>query len=265
MCTSGRLQTSASQLRRLGLEGIHRQRPRKWPSNPLSNMIPLRSRLFSAPNAQATKQLGRSLIVGLLLFHAVPRQLVAQATPTGSPSALALRPGDMIRVKVYREPDLNGEYLVDLDGSTTLPLIGEQQVTGVPIRELRLRLVEAYKVHLQNPSIEITPLRRIQILGEVQKPGLYPIDPTVTVAGAIAMAGGATTTGDITRIRIIRDGASLDTRVGVATALTSFDIRSGDEIIVDQKSWFTRNSPFVISAVLSATSIITSLIIATRN
>ena len=207
----------------------------------------------------------RHLALALVSLIATAGQLAGQSAPTSSSASLALRPGDMIRVKVYREPDLNGEYLVDLDGSTTLPLIGEQQVTGVPIRELRQRLVDAYKVHLQNPSIEITPLRRIQILGEVQKPGLYPIDPTVTVAGAIAMAGGATSTGDITRIRIIRDGQSLDTRVGVATALTSFDIRSGDEIIVDQKSWFTRNSPFVISTVLSATSIITSIIIATRR
>jgi protein involved in polysaccharide export with SLBB domain len=207
----------------------------------------------------------RDLALAVFLTLAAAIRGPAQSVPAASAASLALRPGDMIRVKVYREPELNGEYLVDLEGLTTLPLIGEQPVTGIPIRELRQRLVEAYKVHLQNPSIEITPLRRIQILGEVQRPGLYPIDPTVTIAGAVALAGGATPSGDITRIRIFRDGQSLDARVGVAKSLTSFDIRSGDEIIVDQKSWFTRNSPFVISAVLSATSIITSIIISTNR
>jgi protein involved in polysaccharide export with SLBB domain len=114
-------------------------------------------------------------------------------------------------------------------------------------------------VHLRNASINITPLRRINVLGEVARPGLYPVDPTVSLAGVVALAGGATATGDIRRIRIVRDGTVLMERAGAAETLNTLELRSGDQIFVDRRGWFDRNSTFVVSALLSITSIVITL------
>lgn len=205
------------------------------------------------------------LFAALLLVLAGAPVLRAQDTvPATAQSAatsdLTLGPGDLIRVEVYREEELKGEYLVDEQGTVVLPLLGEQRVAGIPMRELRRQLVEAYRVHLRNPSIIITPLRRINVLGEVQRPGMYAMDPTVSVAGAVAMAGGATAAGDLRKVRIIRDGRVYGQRLGPGTVLAEADIRSGDQIFVERRSWFDRNSTFVVSTTLSLTSIIIAIL-----
>ncbi len=185
------------------------------------------------------------------------------AQTAGADSALSLQPGDLIRVSIYREPDLSGEFLVDEEGVVTLPLIGDQQVTGMPMQRVREMLMEAYRVHVRNPSIIITPLRRINVLGEVQRPGLYPVDPTVSLAGAVALAGGATTQGDLKRIRLVRGGRVYSARVGAGELLSSLGVRSGDEIYVGRRSWLERNSTFVVSLISSLTT--TIIVILTRN
>jgi protein involved in polysaccharide export with SLBB domain len=185
---------------------------------------------------------------------------VLPAQSSGGMGDVSLRPGDILKIEIWREEDMTGEYLVDEAGEVTLPLLGTKRVTGIAVRELRATLIEEYRVHLRNPSISITPLRRINVLGEVNKPGLYPIDPTVSLAGAVALAGGTTPGGDLNRVRVIRDGETIRERVGAAETLTSLDIRSGDQIIVDRRSWFDRNSTFLVSAVLSVTSIVITLL-----
>jgi polysaccharide export outer membrane protein len=201
-------------------------------------------------------------LIWLFLVASLFAQSLLPAQTPGTPGPITLRAGDVLRVTIWLEENLSGDFLVDVDGIVTLPLIGEQRVVDIPVRELRKLLIEQYRVHLRNPSINITPLRRVNVLGEVQRPGLYPLDPTVTLAGAVALAGGATPNGELNRIRIVRDGAILRERVGAAETLRAADIRSGDQIIVEQRSWFARNSTFLVSALLSATSIVTSLIIA---
>lgn len=203
--------------------------------------------------------------VPALLLFATP--VAAQPDSTARPAAmqpataaLSLQPGDLVRVVIWREEDLGGDFAVDPAGRVTLPLLGERQVVGVRMDSLQARLLRDYLVYLRNPSIAIIPLRRVQVLGEVSKPGLYTVDPTVTVAGAVALAGGATSTGDLNRIRIVRDGRVYGQRVGPQTALAAADIRSGDQIFVERRSWFDRNSTFLVSVLLSVSGIIISII-----
>jgi polysaccharide export outer membrane protein len=187
----------------------------------------------------------------------------ASAGAQADSGVISLQPGDLVRVSIYREPDLSGEFLVDEDGVVTFPLIGEQRVSGVPMRRLREMLMEAYRVHIRNPSIVITPLRRINVLGEVQRPGLYPVDPTVSLAGAVALAGGATNQGDLRKIRIVREGRVYTARVGAGELLSSLGVRSGDEIYVGRRSWVERNSALLLSLATSFTT--TIIVIATRK
>ncbi|MBV9774290.1 MAG: polysaccharide biosynthesis/export family protein, partial [Gemmatimonadetes bacterium] len=163
-----------------------------------------------------------------------------QAAPAGTGGGVTLRPGDLIRVAVWREEDLSGEFPVNERGIVVLPLLGEREVTGIPIERLRDVLLEEYRKQLRNPSIQITPLRRVVVLGEVAKPGLQEVDPTITLAGAIALAGGPTPLGDMRRIRIVREGTVLQDRAAMETKLSSIDIRSGDQIFVGSRSWLER-------------------------
>ena len=197
-------------------------------------------------------------VLGWLMLLAMPTALAAQDAQPAAP--VSLEPGDVLRVTIWREEDLSGEFTVDERGAVTLPMLGEQRVAGMPLSEMRDRLIAAYRVQLRNPSIEITPLRRIHVLGEVNKPDLYEVDPTISIAGVIALAGGATGSGDLNRIRVLRGGEVIRQRIAAESALATADVKSGDQIFVGQRSWFERNSTFVVSTVLSLTAVVIGLL-----
>ena len=75
----------------------------------------------------------------------------------------------------------------------------------------------------------------------------------------IALAGGTTPNGDLDRILLLRDGRRCADRLSAQTPLETANIRSGDQIVVERRGWFERNSTFVVSALLSITSIVITL------
>ena len=103
--------------------------------------------------------------------------------------------GDRIRLTVYGEDDLSGEYEVNRTGVMALPLIGAIKATGTTLREfeeaVRLKLKAGY---LNDPrvSVQVTNYRPFFILGEVSKPGSYPYVNGMSVLNAVALAGGYT-------------------------------------------------------------------------
>lgn len=196
----------------------------------------------------------RLLSFVFLLGSVIPQVAATQATST--PEAVTLQPGDVVKVVIWREEDLSGEFPVDESGVVTLPLLGEKRVTGIPMRQLREVLLEEYRVHLRNPSINITPLRRINVLGEVNRPGPYEVDPTTNLIGVIALAEGPTSAGDLKRIRVIRDGRVIEDRIAAEATLSSLGLRSGDQIMVGPRSWLARNTPFVVSVLLAVPSVV---------
>jgi polysaccharide export outer membrane protein len=203
--------------------------------------------------------LRRPLLLLLSLLSVMHAPAAAQSAAVQT-DQVTLLPGDVIRVQIWREEDLSGEFPVDEGGRVILPLVGEKSVAGIPMGRLRDQLVEDYRVHLRNPSITITPLRRVNVLGEVQKPGMYTLDPTLSLAGAVALAGGANSIGDINRIQIIRNGQTVYKRASAGQTLEGVELRSGDQILVQRRSWFDRNSTFIVSTLLSATSIVIALV-----
>ena len=97
-------------------------------------------------------------------------------------------------------------------------------------------------------------------MGAVANPGLYPVDPTVTVADALALAGGATPQGDQNKIRILRDGVQVTAIVTESTVIGDSPIRSGDVILVPQRSWIARNSGLFVTMIGMTISIWFTLI-----
>ncbi|MCF6158427.1 MAG: polysaccharide export protein [wastewater metagenome] len=125
-------------------------------------------------------------------------------------SEFILGVGDEIEVTVYRHSDLNKKVRVLPDGVNSFPLIGEIRTEGLSIHQLREKIKEAYSTYLVSPqiSIEVTLFKgqKIFILGEVRNPGVYRIDPPMTIYEAISMAGGFTMDGKDTSVLLIRGG-----------------------------------------------------------
>jgi polysaccharide export outer membrane protein len=199
-----------------------------------------------------------------LLFAAAALMWLPSVVAAQQPvsfDTLRLRPGDVVNVLVWREEDMSGEFVVDPTGQVVLPLLGPRQVADRPWGQVKDALLEAYAVELRNPSIELTPLRRVFVLGEVTEPGMYDLDPALSLAGAVAMAGGANLQGDIRRVKVLRDGATVLDGVPVESGLAQVGVQSGDQILVGRRAWVDRNSTFLVSALLSLTSIAVTLAI----
>jgi polysaccharide export outer membrane protein len=169
-------------------------------------------------------------------------------------------PGDVLRVLIWREEDLSGEFTVSQDGTVVLPKLGPYAVTGRVPDELRAELVREYQKYLRNPSIEITFLKRITVLGAVREPGLILVDPTMTVAEALALAGGTLPEGGTDRIELVRDGRRVQT-VTERTRIGELSMQSGDRLFVPERSWASRNGGVVAAIITGAASVAVALIL----
>jgi protein involved in polysaccharide export with SLBB domain len=203
------------------------------------------------------------LLIGLT-SHALARVANAVAQqPIGSaldrsPPAGVIRPGDLVRVKIWREPDLSGDIAVDEHGSAVFPRLGPMDVASLTADSLRSTLVHGYQAYLRNPSIEVTLLRRVNVLGAVAKPGLYTVDATTTVADVIALAGGVTGNGSEGNVQLLRNGERTRLRLSAQNRIGQTPARSGDQLYVPERSWVSRN-PWLITAGVSA---VASLVLA---
>lgn len=171
------------------------------------------------------------------------------------------RPGDVLRISIWREPDLSGDFSVDETGSVVLPRIGRMHVAEHAPAALRERLAADYGRFLSHSSIEVTLLRRIQILGAVRDPGLYPMDATMTVEDGLALAGGVATNGDPEHIELRRGGEPVVLRLDRRSPVGASEIRSGDQLYVPERGWLSRYQQGLAAAALSVTaSVIVALI-----
>ena len=195
----------------------------------------------------------------LLVLAASPAPSVAQ--PMEDAGELVLVPGDILRVVIWREENLSGDFQVDQDGTLVLPLLGKQQVDDRVWSTVRDNLMEDYLRELRNPSIELTPYRSVYVLGEVNLPGRYNVHPTNgNLAGAVSLAGGITLDGDVMNVRVVRDGEIVLDGITGEQSLAILGVRSGDQLFVGRRSWIDRNSTFLVSAVLSIGGVIAALI-----
>ena len=112
-------------------------------------------------------------VVAVPSSRAHAQTVMASAIGRSAPDSLgALRPGDMLRLKIWREPDFSGDFMIDESGQAVLPRLGKTAVSGMSTEQLKSRLEDQYREYLNNPSIEVTPLRQVAVLGAVRNPGV---------------------------------------------------------------------------------------------
>lgn len=201
------------------------------------------------------------LVVGLTRAPA----LAAQSSPPAATSAAepkgVLLPGDLVRLRIWREPDLSGDFQVDERGTVVLPKIGALSIRELPAASLKTLLVDKYSMYLRDPAIDVTVLRRVNVLGAVRNPGLYPVDATMTVADVFALAGGVAPDGNPDKGELIRAGTRLDVKLSRRTKIAETPLQSGDQLFVPQRSWISRNPGVVAGTLTAVAGIVVSLLV----
>ena len=266
-----RVATSASMVRRRG-----RSKPRGLGAGEGdSAVIMATGDLPTGPDSNRGKYSHmRSLVwvLGMFSFLVRPPVLAAQSgtLPGGAAGsaadAVTLTPGDVVRITVWRKPELSGEFGVSADGTVAHPLYREVQVAGVPllVAEQRLRgLLEKYEA---NPQFVIEALLRVAVAGEVRQPNLFTLRPETSVSQAVALAGGPTERGRRDRLLLVRQNGRIviDLRRADASG-AGMPIRSGDQILIERSSAFFRDYVTPAVSILGATAAIISVIIYNRN
>lgn len=202
------------------------------------------------------------LALALPLAAALPPRVAAQ---TVSPAAVQadsamLRPGDAIRISVFRQPEFSGEFLIGPEGTIQHPLLAEVSVLNVPRPVVRDRLRQALSRYERDPSFVFGYLYRIAVGGEVRLPNLYTLPPETTLGQAVAAAGGITEFGRLDRVHVIRDGqdilVDLQRPDGASAAMK---VRSGDQIRVTRRGNLLRDVLGPLGAIVGAVAAVATL------
>lgn len=136
------------------------------------------------------------LLLGASLF--LGRWPVARAQTPAAEAGIGeyrLGPGDKVRVQVFNEPDLSGEFDLDGTGALSLPLIGTLTAGGLRVAELEAAITKALAGgYLKNPRVTVVVMtyRPFYIYGEVRQPGGYAYVNGMRMVNAVVLAGGYT-------------------------------------------------------------------------
>ena len=138
-----------------------------------------------------------------------PAAALTPAVATSTP-AHPLQPGDVLVIEVAGEPAISGRYTVKPSGTIILPMVGEIPVTDLTVEELTGVLTQRLKQFVVQPAVSVNLLsaipRLVNIVGQVSRPGLYPVDQTPTALALLAAAGGVLPNGDLAAAMLFREG-----------------------------------------------------------
>jgi protein involved in polysaccharide export with SLBB domain len=162
-------------------------------------------------------------------------------TPQGAtapaPYVYRLAPDDRLRINVYGEPNLSGEYAVNSEGDISFPLVGVFHVQGSTVNEVVVQLTSAlttryYKnAHL---TVDLIASRPIYVLGEVNKAGQFPYQSGMTVLAAVATAGGFTYRANQKVVLIRHPGEAAEQRQALTADLP---VQPGDTVRVRERNF----------------------------
>lgn len=164
-----------------------------------------------------------------------PSSSVSDANTTVS-SGYGVAAGDNLKITVFDEPSLTGEFLVDSSGNLAMPLIEKVSVTGKTPNEVAALVGSSLKSggYVLDPkvSVEVLAYRPVYVLGEVAQPGEYPYSPDLTFFQAIAKAGGFTPRANKTIVVLQR--AAWSTPRTIKLTDEPLMIAPGDTVIIEE-------------------------------
>ncbi|HUQ82031.1 MAG TPA: polysaccharide biosynthesis/export family protein [Gemmatimonadaceae bacterium] len=202
-----------------------------------------------------------ALLVRAVLLVCAPLVVAGAQNPVPPPAATdttqrsvgALRPGDVLKIVVFRDKELSGDYPIDARGFVQIPGLGVIKAAGLDPTDvtdrLRLALVER---GFARPEISVQPLIRVSVLGEVRSPNIYPVDPGTSLLQLLTVAGGPTDRARLRDTRVIREGRAfrVDMESGLkGSAAGRIVLYSNDVIVVGRRRGLTgENLGYTLSA-----------------
>jgi polysaccharide biosynthesis/export protein len=162
-------------------------------------------------------------------------------------SSYRIAPLDTVTVKVFKMPDLSGDYEVDLTGSISMPLVGSVSAAELTTTELDQKLTQVYGAkYLQNPDISVgvkaSTRRSVTVDGAVKSTGSFPVSGPLSLMQAVALAGGTSEDANPRRVAIFRtiegkrQAAAFDLASIRRGQAEDPPIYAGDIIVVDGSS-----------------------------
>lgn len=166
--------------------------------------------------------------------------------------------GDRVLVRILRDSILVDTLRIDARGMAVVPLAGDVRLGGVAGNAVQ-DTIRARLSRFVNPGVvEATLLRRVRVLGDVNRPGVYFVDRTSTLRDALALAGGVAESGDDRHATLERAGTRRKLRDWQSDAAGLWPVESGDQLLVERLPWYRRN---VVAFMTTAASVLASLII----
>lgn len=146
-----------------------------------------------------------------------PAAAAAAAAGVLPPPDYVIGAEDVLDVVVWREKELSAEVMVRPDGMVSLPLLNDVQAGGLTPEEFRMRVSAGAAKYVESPSVTVIVKqinsRKISVMGEVVKPGIYPLLAPTTVLQLLALAGGPTAFADVRDISVVRTVDGKTTRL----------------------------------------------------
>ena len=142
--------------------------------------------------------------------------------------------GDRLRINVFGEATLSGEFVVNSTGAISYPLLGSVPAQGQTVGEFTASLSTAMQRYIRQPSISVEVLnyRPFYILGEVRSPNTYPYTSGLTVLNAVATAGGFSERANTREVFIKHADQVEERRYGLTTTL---QVRPGDTVRIPER------------------------------
>ena len=172
-----------------------------------------------------------------------------------------LRPGDLLKIAVFRDKELSGDYPIDARGYVQIPGLGVIKAAGLEPTDvtdrLRLALVER---GFARPEISVQPMIRVSVLGEVRSPNVYSVDPGTSLLRLLTVAGGPTDRAKLKDTRVIREGQAfrVDMEAGLkGSAAGRIVLYSNDVVVVDRKKGLTGEN---LGLTLTAASLLLTIL-----
>lgn len=176
------------------------------------------------------------LTVFFLAGCATPGGMTTHAVPEEQ-SEYTLGVGDTLKITVYGQEGLTGEYKVEPNGTVSFPLIKDVPASGYTATDVEKAIADKLSPdYIVDPrvTVEVLTYRNVYVLGEVQQPGKYEFAPNMTILQAVAMAGGYTYRANESTAEVTRH---------VKGALNTFNVENetmlkpGDTIVIGRR-WF---------------------------
>ena len=169
----------------------------------------------------------------------------ANAQESSRPStSYKVLPGDVLQVSVWKEPDLQLELLVRPDGAISFPLAGEISTVNKSVTDLQAELTTRLAKYINGPVVTVSIIEvlgnKVYVIGQVNNPGDFVVNPQVDVLQALSMAGGTTRFADLDNIRILRRSNSHQTALSFnykdvirgRNLAQNVMLKSGDVVVV---------------------------------